>query len=263
MIEKYFYLWIVALVVPLWLIIFMVKRKSRAEMIYMGILFGGVALTMDYYCSFYDYWRPLLMFPRLNIESFFYGFFFGGISTKIYELIFRQEYTSGGVPRVGIMLLLGVLTIVLYVFFLFMGLHSVFIYVIVMGSYAVTVMIFKPKLIRISLLSGVLMTILNIGWYGLMLKIYPNAIRDIWLTKGLSGIQLFGVPIEEHYYIFTLGAYGAVIFKALPKSDRFSDETNPASIWGHVRPYWIPLFFLILAAGRILIWGPAGRIQIP
>ena len=175
---------------------------------------GTSAMGLDRYCSFYDYWRPPTLLKAINFESFLYGFFLGGISTKIYELFFNKGYYSTKNPNSVL-----VLIIVFSSFFLYMailgifGFNSVDIYILILLMWTILLILYKRKLFVVSILSGIIMIFVNICWYAIILVIYPDAIHNIWLTKNLSGLTIFNVPIEEHFYIFSLGCFGSIMYK--------------------------------------------------
>jgi hypothetical protein len=266
--HQYFYLWIVALVVPLWALIFFQKKESRVEIIYMGILVGTIAMGLDRYCSFYDYWKPPTLFKTLNFESFLYGFFWGGISTKIFEWIFKKEYPASKEPNVGFILIF-----ILSSFFLYMGLlglfnfNSVHIYILLLVLSAIILIIMKRTLFIVSVISGLLLVVVNMCWYALILSIYPDAIDTIWLTKNLCGLSIFNVPIEEHVYIFAVGCVGSIMYKVATGMDKPTDKTTEYNsgkiryLLRRIKPYRVPLFFLLIVIGRMVILGEA-RIPV-
>lgn len=252
-------------------------------MIYMGILCGTCALALDRYCSFYDYWRPPTIFKNFNFESFLYGFIFGGISTKIYELLFNKEYYTPKSPNSLFVATIVFGSVLLYIVFLgLLSLNSVDIYVFILLMWAILFLIIDSGLYRICIWSGVMMIGLNICWYTIVLAIYPSAIREIWMTNNLKGLFIFNVPIEEHYFIFSLGCVGSVMYKVVtgtikkrpyfmlsqrfnvlsPKSDRL-DRKNDArrskptmsNLLEWIKPFSLPLLFLMLVVVRMVIFG--------
>lgn len=214
LIHQYYYLWSVLIIVPLWALIVYRKKESRVEIIYMGILLGASAMGLDRYCSFYDYWRPPTISGTVNIESFLYGFFWGGISTKLYEWVSGKEYLPAKDPNSLFIFIL--VTGSFFLYMLLLGLfrfNSVAIYIFLLLMWTMALLLFKRKFIIVSIGSGICMVVVTICWYAAILMIYPAVFNDIWLTDQLSGILLFNVPIEEHAYIFSLGCFGSIMYK--------------------------------------------------
>lgn len=213
-IHQYYYLWSVIIIVPLWAWIVYRKKESRVEIIYMGILLGASAMGLDRYCSFYDYWRPPTISGTVNIESFLYGFFWGGISTKLYEWISGKEYLPAREPNSLLIFIL--VTGSFFLYMLLLGLfrfNSVDIYIFLLLIWTIVLLLYKKKFVAVSIGSGICMAVVTAGWYAVILLIYPGVFRDIWLTNNLSGILIFNVPIEEHVYIFSLGCFGSIMYK--------------------------------------------------
>jgi hypothetical protein len=286
-IHQFYYLWSVALLIPLWAFIIYKKKKSRIEMIYMGIIFGTGALGLDKYCSFYDYWRPPTILSSFNFESFLYGFILGGISTKIFELVFKKDYDPQRNANSFFVLAIVLISVLLHMTLLgLFRLNSVDIYVVIMVIWVMVFSLIKRRLFIVSIMSGLLMTVLNFCWYAVIVAIYPDAIQNIWLTQHLSGLSIFNVPIEEHYYIFALGCFGSILFKVAAGSDirvressytRSNEPKQPdgkIKVWESrlnilnvlksLKPYRLPIIFLLLVIGRMVIFGdariPVGRI---
>jgi len=249
----------------------------------MGILLGTCALGLDRYCSFYDYWRPPTVSHTINFESFLYGFFLGGISTKIFELCFNKQHDNQK-KSPNSLFVIAVLFFSTLLHIMFLGLfhfNSVESYVYILLLWAILFLFINKRLFWVCIGSGLIMTGLNICWYALILTIYPDAIREIWLINNLSGLFIFNVPIEEHFYIFSLGCVGSIMYKVVtgPVKNRYylilsqrlhirsltPDRLNTAdaresgssmhtlSKW--LRPYRLPLTVLLLVVGRMVIFG--------
>lgn len=267
LIHQYYYLWSISLLLPLWFFLFIKMNRTRTEMIYMGILLGTSALGLDRYCSFYDYWHPPTFLKQVNIESFFYGFFWGGIASKLYELIHRKEIAVRAYADNTLVLVIVFSSFFLYVLLLgFFQMNSVRLYVSIMLLWTALLLIKNRRFAQVSILSGLLVIPINVAWYALILLIFPTAINDIWLTGKLSGVYLLGVPIEEHLYIFSLGAFGSIMFKigSKPRTDFAIPSGLNKKLLMWVKPYWLPLALLLLVFGRIAIFGdtriPVGKL---
>jgi len=274
---QYYYLWSVFLLIPLWVVIFLKKKKSRTEMIYMGLFCGTCALVFDKYCSFFDYWRPPTISNIYTFESFLCGFFVMGLTAKIYEFVTNKEYVTATYPNPFFFLAVVLGNCILYIALLLLyHLNSVVIYVCMLLSSSVIFLLIKPGLYKMCLLSGVINVGLTMCWYVVILTIYPDAIKTIWLSNHLSGIFIFSVPIEEHCFSFAAGCSGSLLYKVASEigKKRFvkgdpatlSDDSpkwRPTGehLWKLLKPYCLPLTLLLLIIGRMVIFGNA-RISI-
>jgi hypothetical protein len=96
----------------------------------------------------------------------------------------------------------------------FLNLNSVDIYIFLLLLWAALLIFIRKNLFSISILSGFSMVLVNMCWYAVILVLYPDAIHNIWITENLSGVSIFNVPMEEHFYIFSLGCFGSIMYKA-------------------------------------------------
>lgn len=211
---EFYYLWSVALLIPVWAVVFFTQKKSRLEMAYVGLLCGTGALLFDRYSSFYDYWRPPTQLELFNFESLLYGFFVGGISSKIYEFIVRKERVSGKPPSPLFILAAVVFNALMFVSLrIAFRLNSVDVFVYMLLTSTAIFVLIRPRLILVGLGSGIVMTLLITAWYAVILRIYPDAIKDIWLKTPGDGMFLWGIPIEEHLFIFVVGCSSSLVYK--------------------------------------------------
>ncbi|MBI9074097.1 MAG: hypothetical protein JEZ02_01715 [Desulfatibacillum sp.] len=266
---QYYYLWSVALLIPAWAVIFFKKRRTWEEMIYIGILCGAGAMFFDRYVSFRDYWRPPTISDIYNFESFLYGFFFGGISAKIYEFVSKTEYvpTSGPNPlfAMGMIILNSMVFVTMVLLF---RLNSVENFVCMLLSTSVLFLMVRPALFKVCLGSGVIMVGLNMCWYGIILSIYPDVFKDIWLPSKQEGMTIFNVPVMEHWFIFAVGCSGSLFYKAVSKTKQerstlsvHSNNNAPVLTWkslsSGIKEAGVPLTILFIVIARMVLFGKA------
>lgn len=63
----------------------------------------------------------------------------------------------------------------------------------------------RHDLVKVALLNGVFLVLAAIPVYIIVLQIYPELIQRYWFVHNLSGISIFGVPIEELAWYFFWG----------------------------------------------------------
>lgn len=167
-----------------------------------------------------DYWHPqaLLDYP-FGIEAVLFGFFFGGISSVIYEELFgkrfmrrisRDEHWSFfAMPFVLIVYL------TMSILNRHLGLNSIYASMIAFLLIAFIMIFYRRDLFFDSLASGLAMgTIFFLG-YMVFLSLFPSAIREWWMLKNISGFLVFGVPIEELLWAFCWGMVGGPLYEFL------------------------------------------------
>jgi len=203
------FVYIIALVpfCAVWIIIFIKRKDLRQEMLVMSLLIGILSVVTSYYWWTVDWWRPITMTgTRVGIEDFIMGFTTGGLMATLYEVVFKRalykrklhHHISGGLT---ILFLLAQTTMWL---FWGMSLTSFWASAIAMILVAVIMIFVRKDLLLNSLLSGVLMVFVSTLFYGTVLLISPEWIHQTYLS-GLSGLNIFGIPIEEFIFWFMAG----------------------------------------------------------
>ena len=86
----------------IWLIIFLLNKKSRKEMLYVSLFTMLFGFTEPFFVP--EYWSPPSLFnlalnTGFDIESFIFAFAVGGIASVLYELKFIKEPRSFLSPK--------------------------------------------------------------------------------------------------------------------------------------------------------------------
>ncbi len=191
----------------IWILIFLKRKDLRKEMYTMSLIIGVLSVITSYYWWTVDWWKPLTFTgTKVGLEDFLMGFTTGGIMASIYEVIFKRglykrklhHHISGGLT------LLFLLAQTVMWLFWGVGLTSFWSATIAMIMVAFIMIFIRRDLFLSALLSGVLMAIISSLFYYTIIVISPGWIDQTYL-HGLSGLRLFGVPIEEYVFWFLSG----------------------------------------------------------
>ena len=159
-----------------------------------------------------DWWRPATITgTRMGIEDFLFGFWVGGISSVIYEEIFKKKvYTRK--PKKGRPLLFGLL-FSFGLAFLFFGSF----YLLKLSSFESSIVAFAPltlliwtirrDLILDSLATGFFMVVAGLFWFWIPEYFTPGWVSNHWLFENLSGVVILNAPLEDLIWVFLAGAY--------------------------------------------------------
>lgn len=192
-----------------WIILFLYRRDLRKEMLTMSLLVAPLGFTQVFY--FQDYWRPDYFWkPIINmvgIEDILFSFFIGGIAAVIYEEFFGKKYTKRHLQsRIWWMFGFVVLSIV------FMAIGRLifkinFMYLSILFSLfiGVLIIILRHDLLMDALFSGLLIGGLMFIFYLVFGQLFDGIIQKWWMLKNISGILIFGVPLEELMWGFSWG----------------------------------------------------------
>ena len=201
----YYYVYLLAslIIFPAWLILFIIRKSNRWSIISVGLYLRFLVIPLDFFW-FKDYYQPLkyLSLATLLYQETIFYFLLGGIVPAIY--IIPQN------PNHKFKLINFILTTVIIIGSMLMftqGLKLNSTYSIDIGLVITALMILylKPELIKKSILSAFSMMIIAIIGYKILLMIFPNLFNDWWVLKNISGIFLFGIPLEEIIGFFLFG----------------------------------------------------------
>lgn len=262
---QYYYLWSVALLVPFWALILYKKRSGWEEIVYIGMLAGAGAMFFDRYVSFRDYWHPQTIFDLYNFESFLYGFFYGGISAKIFEFAAKTDYAPTRTPNP---LLLTVVILANAVIFVAMRivfhLNSVENFVVMLMTTSALLVLIRRDLYKVCAFSGLFMVVFNACWYWIILLIYPDVFKDIWSPAIQKGPQLLKIPVLEHWFILAVGCSGSMVYKVMAGSRIAPPEQAEADkeplragrlILRYAGRFAVPIIALGIVLFRMIVFG--------
>jgi Lycopene cyclase len=208
--SAYVYLGTCAVFLCVWLLLYLLRKDTRREMVTMSLLVGIVSICTLYFWYTVDWWHPKTVTgTRIGVEDFFIGFAGGGIMSVCYEIFsgIRYRYsgrTSYTVRAVALLVFLACITSVFFYGFSFTSFWST-----VLGlSITTVIMLFlRPDLMRNSLLSGVLSLLLVLPAYGFILYTSPSWVNETYDWRYLSGVLVLGIPIEELIFWFLSGLF--------------------------------------------------------
>jgi len=196
----------------IWGLLFFIRKDTKKEMLIISFLFGIGGLIVDpIYSS--DWWFPMTITNTLpGIESFLFGFSVAGIASIIYLDVLRKKLKikkankSVEVRRNFNLFLIG---------FLLLGLFFGFYFILKWNSFWASfpafliplgIIYFKRRdLIINSVFSGLLLAIVSFLFYWIPELVTPGWILNTWNFEMISGILIFGVPLEDLVWFFLAG----------------------------------------------------------
>ncbi len=207
---QYAYLSINIFFLLVWTILFVVRNDLRRKILTMSILVAPLGITQLFF--FRDYWRPSYslgtVFDVVGLEEIIFCFLIGGIAAVIYEEIFGLRYAKRHVKNHLYFMLgcsiFGILGMVIGNIIL--GFNSMYVSITLLLLIGVAVLVFRHDLLKDALFSGLLVGLIMFVFYIFFFNvIFDGIIQKWWLLKNLSGILVFGVPLEELMWGFSWG----------------------------------------------------------
>ena len=206
----------------IWLILYVNRPDLRSEIIFASLLFMPFGLTQPLFVP--EYWNPIVLFQLFgffDVESMIWCFFTGGIVAVLYEEIFRMKMVNiknnqntryHRYLTYVFMILAVIFLILINEFTTFSVLWSLLILIIFGFIYFAYC---RHDLIKKSLISGVLFTIIYVVSLLFVNFIFPEFTTDQWNIGGSIGIRYFSIVIEEYFYAFLFGIFWSVVYEEI------------------------------------------------
>ncbi len=203
----------------IWLIVFILNRKSRKEILWTSLFTMPFGLTVPFFVP--EYWSPPSLFnlnlkTGFDIESLIFSFAIGGIVVSLYELrkMKHKKMSSKEIHskrhRFHLLTLISLPLIFLSLYFL-TDLNPIYSSFIAMGFFAVSSLLCRPDLKKKILWSGFLFLAVYFFFFLFFNAVYSYAVEKFWNLSALSGILILGVPLEELIFGFLFGlSWGSI-----------------------------------------------------
>tara|TARA_E500000318_G_C3562032_1_gene213916 strand:+ start:203 stop:574 length:372 start_codon:yes stop_codon:yes gene_type:complete len=115
---------------------------------------------------------------------------------------------------------------------LFTTLNPIYCGVLALLAGGLATLYCRPDLKGKVWVGGFLFTLLYFLYFGSILPFYPQYVDLYWNLDNLTGILVFGIPMEELWFAFTFGMYWSGLYEHLfwrkpVKSETLSIDPNP------------------------------------
>jgi len=185
----------------------MYRRDLRKEMLTMSFVVAPMGPLSEFF-YLRDYWQPELFNGwSIGIEDLIFGFTIGGIAAVIYEVFFGKKYMKRHLPahpkwmfRVAVF---GITWMIIGSFVL--GFNSIYVSILGFLIIAISIIFYRHDLLKDALFSGLLVGSLMFIFYFASGYFFNGIIQKWWLLKNISGIIIFGAPLEELMWGFGWG----------------------------------------------------------
>ncbi len=172
------------------------------------------------------YWNPptvwnLARQTGFDLESLLFSFGIGGIVFAVYDALVGQAPSRNIVeerthPRHRVHLLAVLAAPVLFmVLLLVTGINPIYSATIALTTGFVATLYCRPDLWLKMVASGLLFLLLYFVVFVLFERAFPGYVPAIWNVKALSGVLLWGLPLEELMFAVTFGLYWSSVYEHL------------------------------------------------
>lgn len=209
------YLWSVLLLLPLWLLVFYLRKDLRRKLWHTGRAYGLASVIMGQLFTF-DYWNPTYIFGRyFPLEDFLYGLINASLITVLYQFIFKIKYDTKSLAstRRFTLIFASISFVTLYFLIDRCNLNSIYGQICLLLTIGGYTLFRRPDLLKPILINSLFTVVLVFVWLSAIFWIYPSGVTDNWETTILFNIYILGVPIEELFFAFSLGFGGSFFYE--------------------------------------------------
>lgn len=213
------------ILLAVWAIVYFSLRskESKREMLVVSLWTSLLGFTEPFFVP--EYWGPPSLFKLalrtgFDIESLIFSFATGGIVVVLYERIFRIAHEKMPIaaqhaPRHRYHLWAILSAPIIFISLLIFAKELNPIYA------AITAMIFgglfawycRPDLNKKMLVSAFLFLGLYFFYFLTLIAFYPGYVEAVWNLAAISGIFVFGVPLEELLFALSFGFLWSSIYE--------------------------------------------------
>ena len=178
-----------------WVLLAAVRRDIHREMVRVSVGTMFLGLTEPLFVP--EYWNPptlgdLARRTGFDLESLLFSFAIGGIVFSAYHVLFGNAPSESMEHERG---------------------HPRHRYHALGGFFAT--LYCRPDLWLKMVASGVLFLFLYLVVFALFSLAFPGYVPTVWNLKAVSGLLLWGVPLEELLFAFTFGLYWSSMYEHL------------------------------------------------
>ena len=216
------FLWSSAFLLP-WVALYAAKPAFRRQMLQASLATGLLGLTEPIFVP--EYWNPPSLFELaqrtgFDLESLIFSFAIGGIGAVLYNSVTRQDLVpvSAAERRASRHRFHPAAIAAPYVLFVplyFLPWNPIWPSIVCLLVGAAAAVFCRPDLKAKTLAGGTLFLglyaifMLGLRWFA------PGYVEQVWNLPTLSGVLVYGIPLEELLFGFAFGAYWTGVYEHL------------------------------------------------
>ncbi|MDP3729623.1 MAG: lycopene cyclase domain-containing protein [bacterium] len=222
------YAWLIwnLILIGIWGVIYfsLSTKDKRREMLIVSLWTSALGLTEPLFVP--EYWSPPSLFnlalrTGFDFESLIFSFGIGGIAVIIYELIFKTKHEKinyheqhSSQHRNHFIALLSA-PIIFFLLLVTTSINPIYISVISMTGGGLFSWYCRPDLKKKMLTSAVIFLGIYFVYFLTLIAIYPGYVEKVWNLKVISGILIFGIPLEELLFAISFGFIWSSVYEHL------------------------------------------------
>lgn len=199
-------------------------KDKKQEMLVVSLWTSILGLTEPLFVP--EYWSPPSLFnlalqTGFDIESLIFSFGIGGIAVISYELIFKTKHEKIGYREQhsrqhrNHLLALFSAPVIFFLFLVTTSINPIYIAVISMTGGGLFSWYCRPDLIKKMITSAIIFLGIYFIYFITLIAAYPGYVEKVWNLKAISGILIFGIPLEELLFALSFGFIWSSVYEHL------------------------------------------------
>lgn len=219
-----FYAWFIwsLIILGIWFIIFLSRKSLRRKMLKMSLWTMAFGFTEPLFVP--EYWNPPTLFnlaqnTGFDIESLIFSFAIGGIGSVLYNLVTKADLQPLGESdklhrrhRLH-RYIIAIPVLVFFILAVFTNLNHIYCGVIGLFAGGLSALWCRPDLKNKIWGGGLLFLLLYFVYFTTLNFAYPTYVKQVWNLEEITGILIFGIPIEEYLFAFTFGMLWSSLYE--------------------------------------------------
>jgi hypothetical protein len=220
---KFHYVWLVwstAFLIP-WILLYAFYPRHRIAMWRTSALMVLFGLTEPLFVP--AYWNPPSLFELarrtgFDIERFIFAFALGGIGAVLYNGLTGRETAALDErelrqPRHRMHRVALLTTFVAFPVLYVLPWNVIYASIAAMLAGTIAGLLCRPDLLRKTWIGGLLFLACYTVFLFALKWSAPGYIEEVWNLPALSGILLYGLPLEELLFALSFGLYWAAVYE--------------------------------------------------
>lgn len=224
MMEQYaWFIWSLGFLVP-WLGLYMAKSTMRQQMLRVSLWTAPLGLTEPLFVP--EYWNPPSLFglaqrTGFDLESLIFCFAIGGIGTVLYEALVSvrhapMSHEERSDPRHRLHVLALTSPVIVFIpLLLGTSWNPIYSGSIAMFVGAIASLFCRPDLKTKIWIGGGVFLLLYFVFFQLLDLSFPGYVERVWTLTAISGLLVWGIPVEEYLFAITFGMMWSSLYEHL------------------------------------------------
>jgi hypothetical protein len=219
----YHFVWLIwssAFLLP-WIALYLTTPLLRPVMWRASLATSVFGLTEPIFVP--GYWNPPSLFDLaqrtgFDVESVIFAFAIGGVGAILYNVLTRTHLApvAPGKPREPLHRFHRIALLVPYASFIPLALlpwNSIYAAIVALSLGSAASVVCRPRLAKKTLTGGALF----LGFYAVFMVALvwfaPGYIAQVWNLPALSGVLVYGIPLEEFLFGAAFGLYWSGVYE--------------------------------------------------